>query len=75
MGTDLLLEGLVAGENVLGLKLLIFKDKLLTARDVVEEEGDKRGDKCRSTVGDEGDGKGVGGVAGTIDGCFSMERE
>ena len=39
VGTDLLLEGLVAGEYVLGLELLVFEDKLLTARDVVEEEG------------------------------------
>ncbi len=75
VGTDLLLEGLVAGEYVLGLELLVFEDKLLAAGDVVEEEGDKRGDECRSTVGDEGDGKGIGGIAGTIDGCFGVERE
>lgn len=75
VGTDLLLEGLVAGENVLGLELLVFEDKLLTSGDVVEEEGDKRRDERRSTVSDECDGKGVGGVAATIDGCFSMERE
>lgn len=75
VGTDLLLEGLVAGENVLGLELLVFEDKLLTAGDVVEEEGDKRGDERRSTVSDECDGKGVGGVAGTIDGCLGVERK
>jgi hypothetical protein len=75
VGTDLLLEGLVACEYVLGLELLVFEDKLLAAGDVVEEEGDKRGDKCRSTVGDKGNGKGVGGVAGTIDDCFGVKRE
>ena len=42
VGTDLLLEGLVACEYVLGLELLVFEDKLLAAGDVVEEEGNKR---------------------------------
>ena len=37
MGTDLLLKGLVAGEDVFGLEVFVFEDELLLTCDVIEE--------------------------------------
>lgn len=34
---DLLLQGLVAGEDILGLEVLVFKHQLLLARHIVEK--------------------------------------
>lgn len=75
MGAYLLLKGLIAGEDVFGLEVFVFEDKLLLAGDVVKEKRDKGGDERRRGVGYKGDGKGIGGVACAVDDCFGVERE
>ena len=75
MGADLLLKGLVAGEDVFGLEVFVFENELLLTGDIIEEKGDKGGDERRRGIGYKSDGKGIGGVACAVDDCFGIERE